>query len=582
MFPHSPKAMPCFAAPERGETRQIMHKHQTYAARSAIKFFWFLFFQEKERPPGEGKKKERPPGEGKQGHNWEHACDSGRSCETVGEAMKQDLSILLPVLLPVLGGVLVALLPLLRGERARQRFVAAVLVLTAAAALRLMPGPARELRFTITETVTVYFRTDELSCVFSALILLMWLLSGLFSFSYMRHETHHSQYYCFFLLSQGALLGLALAGNYITLYLCFEWMTLLTTPLVLHSGTREAGQAATQYQLYSVAGASLGLLGIPLLLRYGTTLDFTPGGVLDPAAVQGHEGVVRFVFCLVLLGFGAKAGLYPLFAWLPAAHPVAPAPASAVLSGVITKAGVLAILRVLYYAVGPAFLAGTWVQTFLLGVALGTVLMGSTMALKEKQLKKRMAYSTVSQVSYILFGLFLLNGTAMTGALVHVVAHSVCKDALFLSAGAIIFKTGRTEAGQMRGIGKEMPIVLWCYTLASLALVGIPPLCGFLSKWYLCLGALESGLPVFSWLGPVILIVSALLTAAYLLPITVQGFFPGQDYDYGALVKKEPDACMCVPLLLLAAATAFSVAPGPLLALLRGIVSAVFGSGGQL
>ena len=496
--------------------------------------------------------------------------------------MKNDLSLLLPILFPIIGGVLAALLPVLRGERARQRFVAAVLAATAVLTLSRLRGGAHELLLPITEIAVLQFRVDDLSRVFSVLIVVMWLLSGVFSFSYMRHETRHGQYYCFFLLAQGALLGLAYAGNYITLYLCFEWMTLMTTPLVLHSGTREANRAAGLYLLYSLAGASLGLLGIPLLLRYGTTLSFTPGGVLDPAALQGHEGVVRAVSCLVLLGFGAKAGLYPLFAWLPAAHPVAPAPASAVLSGVITKAGVLAILRVLYYQLGPEFLAGTWVQSFLLYVALFTVLMGSTLALKEKLLKKRLAYSTVSQVSYILFGLFLLNDTAMTGALLHVAAHSVCKDVLFLSAGAIIFRTGKTEVGQLRGMGKEMPLVFWCFTLGALGLIGIPPFFGFLSKWYLCLGALESGLPVFSWLGPVILIVSALLTAAYLLPITVHGFFPGSAQGGRAPVRRDPDALMSVPLLLLAAATAFTVAPGALTAVLRGIVSSVFGNGGRL
>ncbi len=494
--------------------------------------------------------------------------------------MRQDLSLLLPILLPVAGGILVALLPAMDRERTRQRFVAAILAVTAVLAVSRMWGGDHALILSVTDIVAVQFKVDDLSRLFSGLIVLMWLLSGVFSFSYMHHETGHRQYYCFFLISQGALLGLAYAGNYITLYLCFEWMTLMTTPLVLHSATREANRAAGQYLLYSVAGASLGLLGIPLLLRYGVTLTFTPGGVLDPAALAGHENVVRFFSCLVLLGFGAKAGLYPLFAWLPAAHPVAPAPASAVLSGVITKAGVLAILRVLYYAIGPELLAGTWVQYLLLWVALCTVLMGSTLALKEKLLKKRLAYSTVSQVSYILFGLFLLDKTAMTGALIHVAAHSVCKNALFLSAGAIIFQTGKTEAGQLRGLGKEMPVVFWCFALAALGLIGIPPFFGFLSKWYLCLGALESGLPLLSWLGPVILIVSALLTAAYLLPIVVQGFFPGPDFQYKAVVKRDPDMLMRVPLLLLAAATAFTVAPGPLTGMLRGIVSSVFGSGG--
>ena len=297
--------------------------------------------------------------------------------------------------------------------------------------------------------------------------------------------------------------------------------------------------------------------------------------MLDPALVQGHEALLLCTAFITILGFGAKAGLFPLHAWLPTAHPAAPAPASAVLSGVITKTGIIAIIRVIYYQFGPAFLRGTWVQTALLCTALLTVFMGSSMALRETILKKRLAYSTVSQVSYILFGLFLMNAVSVTGALLHVLCHSIVKDGLFLCAGAIIYRTHKTDVRELRGIGKEMPVVLWCFTLFSLALIGIPPMCGFLSKWYLATGSLSSGIPVISWLGPVILLMSALLTAAYLLPVTVRGFFPGEDYDYASLVKKEPNALMLVPVILLAVLAAFTVFPGPFLALAESLTAAL-------
>lgn len=441
--------------------------------------------------------------------------------------MKNNFILLLPVLLPLVGGLGVRFLPALRGERLRQWFVASVLALTGVLTLCALPGQPELRLLRLTEKADIYFKADALSVIFALLFCAMWLLSGVFSFDYMAHETHHERYYCFFLLTLGPLLGLAFAGNYLTMYLCFEWMTLMSMPLVLHNISKESLNAALKYLLYSVSGAALGLLGIPVMLQYGAALEFTPGGALDMAAAQGHEGVILCLTFAAVAGFGAKAGLFPLFAWLPAAHPVAPAPASAVLSGVITKAGVLAILRVIYYQIGPEFLRGTWVQAAWCVTALATVFLGSSVALKEKVLKRRLAYSTVSQVSYILFGLFLLNGTALTGSLLHVLAHSICKDALFLAAGAIIFQTGKTRVDELRGIGKEMPVTIWCFTIASLGLVGIPPLCGFLSKWYLCLGSLESGLPVLDWAGPVVLIVSALLTAGYLLPVTIQGFFPG-------------------------------------------------------
>ncbi len=490
--------------------------------------------------------------------------------------MKNSLLLLWPVLAPAIGGLAAAFAPALREEKRRQWWVAAVLALTGVLTLCTLPGGRTLTLLRLTENAVIFFRVDTLSGIFAVLFCVMWALSAIFSFDYMKHEEYHGRYYCFYLLTLSALIGLAFAGNYLTMYLCFEWMTLASMPLVLHEGTREAIRAALKYLLYSVCGASLGLLGIPLMLRYGASLEFVPGGTLNMAAVRGHEGVVLLLAFAAVVGFGAKAGLFPLFAWLPTAHPVAPAPASAVLSGVITKAGVLAILRVIYYQIGPAFLRGTWAQSAWCWLSLITVFMGSSVALKEKVLKKRLAYSTVSQVSYILFGLFLMNAPALTGSLLHVLAHSICKDALFLAAGAIIFQTGKTRVDELRGIGKEMPVVTWCFTIAALGLIGIPPLCGFLSKWELCRGALTSGLPVLSWAGPVVLIVSAILTAGYLLPITARGFFPGADYDYAALVKREPGPRMTVPLLLLAAAAFFTLYPKPYLDLVGAIVSRVF------
>ncbi|MCF0142193.1 MAG: hypothetical protein HUJ75_02320, partial [Parasporobacterium sp.] len=177
------------------------------------------------------------------------------------------------------------------------------------------------------------------------------------------------------------------------------------------------------------------------------------------------------------------------------------------------------------------FFEGSWVQTTVLILSLITVFMGSMLAFREPLLKKRLAYSTVSQVSYILFGVFVLNATAMHGAMLHVVSHALIKCTLFACAGAVIYITGYTRVDELKGIGRKMPLMLWCYTIVSLGLIGIPPFGGFASKWYLCLGALDSGIPVFGWLGPVVLLVSALLTAGYLLPISIKGFLPGNDEE---------------------------------------------------
>ena len=196
-------------------------------------------------------------------------------------------------------------------------------------------------------------------------------------------------------------------------------------------------------------------------------------------------------------------------------------------SAIIVKSGVLAVIRGVYYIIGPDFIRGTWVQTAWMSLSLLTVFMGSMLAYREKVFKKRLAYSTISQVSYILFGLSLLTPTGMTGALLHVVFHACVKCALFLTAGIFIFRTGKTRVDEYTGIGKRMKVTLWCYTFASLALIGIPPFSGFTSKWYLAQGALQSETGIFRILGPVILLLSALLTAGYLLPITMKGFLPG-------------------------------------------------------
>jgi len=278
----------------------------------------------------------------------------------------------------------------------------------------------------------------------------------------------------------------------------------------------------------------------------------------------------------MLVGFGVKAGLFPLHGWLPTAHPVAPAPASAVLSGVITKAGVLGSLRVVYYLAGADFLRGSWVQFAWMGLTLFTVFLGSMMAYREDLLKKRLAYSTVSQVSYVLFGLSTMTEMGFVGAMLHIVFHSVIKNTLFMTAGAVIHQTGKTRVSELRGIGKQMPVTMWCFIIVSAGLIGIPPTAGFVSKWYLAGGAIATEAGAFAWMGPVVLLISAILTAGYLLSIAIKGFFPGADYDYSALEKAEPDWKMLLPLIVLAfAALGLGMFPGALIDFAGNIASAI-------
>ena len=485
--------------------------------------------------------------------------------------------LLLSILVPVFWGLFLLLSPEWKSRRSLLTATFLGLAVGAVLGLTAAFGSADALElFSFGKNLDLTFRVDGLGRLFAPVMILVWVLSGIFAFEYMKHEKEEKRYFGFYVMVFGVLHGLVFSGNMVTFYLFYELMTLLSMPLILHSRSREAIMGGLKYLFYSLFGAYMVLFGLFFLNRYALTLDFIPGGVLDMAAVSGHEGLLLAVSFAMILGFSVKAGMFPLHAWLPTAHPVAPAPASAVMSGIIVKMGVLGMIRVVYYLVGAEFIRGSWVQKTWLILSLITVFMGSMLAYREKVLKKRLAYSTVSQASYILFGLALLQPQAMMGSLLHVVFHAVIKSCLFLSAGAIIYKTHKTNVEDLRGIGKEMPVAIWCCTFASAALIGIPPASGFISKWYLAAGALESGLEVFSWLGPVVLLTSALLTAGYLLPITVNGFLPGADFDYENLQKKEPVKTMLIPLLILAAlAVLLGVFPGVLTGYLADLIGTV-------
>lgn len=413
----------------------------------------------------------------------------------------------------------------------------------------------------LTEGLRISFRADEMSWIFAIMTTVVFLMAGIYSFGYLSHDAYKKRYAFFYCLVYCVLLGLAFSANLVTMYLFYELMTLSSMPLILHDLKKESVSAAMKYLYYSIAGAFLALFGIFVLSQYAPSLDFVAGGYFTAGNVS-NPGLLLGALCLMVVGFGAKAGLFPLHAWLPIAHPVAPAPASAVLSGVVVKAGVLAIIRTVFYLAGAEVLRGSWVQTVWMVLALLTIVMGSTRAYHEDVLKKRLAYSTVSQLSYVLFGLSTLHPIGVAGALLHVLFHSVAKGLLFLGAGSIIHQTGKTKVSELRGVGRQMPVTVGCFTLGALSLVGIPPFAGFFSKWYLANGALASQTPVFEWMGPVVLLLSALLTAGYLFPISVQGFLPGKAFEQKAVETCEAENSMTIPMMILAA-----------LALLLGIFS---------
>ena len=484
--------------------------------------------------------------------------------------------LILSILFPVLLGLVILIKREFKSRTVLLALTGVGLTVTAALGMGVVFGGETELMlFSFGKNLDFYFHVDSMGKFFAVIVNVVWVLAGFYAFEYMKHEQEETRFFGFYVMVHGILHGLVFAGGMVTFYLFYELMTLLSVPLILHNRSKDAIKGGLKYLFYSLFGAYMVLFGLFFLNRFADSLTFIPGGTLNLSTIAGNETLMLVVSLSMIIGFSVKAGMFPLHAWLPTAHPVAPAPASAVMSGIIVKMGILGMIRVVYYLIGADFIRGTWVQTVWMSLALVTVFMGSMLAYREKVLKKRLAYSTVSQASYILFGLSLLQPAAMSGALLHVVFHAIIKSCLFLSAGAIIYKTHKTNVDDLRGIGKEMPIAIWCYTFAAAALIGIPPASGFISKWYLATGALSSGIEIFSWLGPVVLLTSALLTAGYLLPITVKGFLPGADFNCGELQKKEPNLTMLIPLLILAIlAVALGVFPNPLAEYISTMVNA--------
>jgi len=396
-------------------------------------------------------------------------------------------------------------------------------------------------------------RGDGVGCFFAVFFSLLFFITALYSSIYMDREYKCIEWSIIYILTLSTLVGLSYSGNLQTYYMFFKFLTVVSFALILDDLRERSRKAALKYLYYSFMGAGLVLFGLACGYYFLGTTEFVPGGHPVPEHFTWCALMVAFI---TVMGFGCKAGIMPLHAWLPTAHPQAPAPASAVLSGCVTKAGLLGILRVIYYMYGTGFLRGTWVQSALIGIALITIFCGSMLAYKERVLKKRLAYSTVSQVSYALFGLFLMSNQGFTGAMLQVLFHGVTKVSLFLCAGCIIHHThietisDREGNFSYYGLGKSMPVTMIAYTLASLSLVGLPPFGGFVSKWYLAEGSFEA-LGAAGWVGAAVLLISALLTAGYLLSITSKAFFPTRE---DVLCKAhEAGWEMTVPVLLLSA-----------------------------
>lgn len=377
-----------------------------------------------------------------------------------------------------------------------------------------------ELRLPLLPDMELVLRADSLSLLFLTLSAVLWLLTTVYAIGYLEGSPHRSRFFGFFSLCISATTGIALAGDMITFVIFYEMLTLSTYPLVVHRGTPVALRAGRIYLVYTLSGGVLLFFACVWLRGVVGPLEFTSGGLmagLDPTLYSS----LKFIFLLLVMALGVKAALVPLHMWLPSAM-VAPAPVSALLHAVaVVKAGAFGIIRVVHDIYGISFSATLDLLQPLAIMAAITILYGSLRALTQNDLKRRLAFSTVSQVSYILLGVALANPLATIGGLVHLVHQGLMKITLFFCAGNLAETLGIHKIDEMNGVGRRMPWTMAAFTIGALGMIGLPPLVGFISKWYLGLGGLAAEQP---WVIG-LLILSTLLNACYFLPVIHRAWF---------------------------------------------------------
>ena len=488
--------------------------------------------------------------------------------------------LMLPILFPLAAGIGLLVIHA-KDQVIRNTYVMAAVGITAAFSLTgialsyLWGGGALSCTLVkFSRFFSISLRIDGVSMVYGVIVSLLWPLITLYALEYMAHEKHRSRFFGFWIISFGVVLGIAFSEDFLSLYFFYELLTLATLPLVMHNMDDAARYAGRKYLIYSLSGAAFAFIGIVFLLNFGTTLNFTPGGVLDPALVAGNETVLRVVFVCAFFGFGVKAAVFPFHGWLPDAS-VAPTPVSALLHAVaVVKAGAFAVLRLIYFGFGADFLRGTAAQTAVMTAAIVTIVYGSARALRTPHLKRRLAFSTVSNLSYILFSLTLMTPAGLVGGMTHMVYHAVVKITMFCCAGAIIHQSGREYVYQMEDLGRAMPVVFATFTVSSFALIGLPPLGGFAGKWMISEAAVATCQPL-AYVGIGALILSTLLTTLYMMTIVVRAWFPVGEVDTAALAKlRDPNRQMTVPLVVLTTAGVVLAAwSDPLIALLKQVAN---------
>jgi multicomponent Na+:H+ antiporter subunit D len=412
------------------------------------------------------------------------------------------------------------------------------------------------------------FEVEPLGMLFALLASFLWMVTSVYSIGYLRshHEWRQTSYYSFFAVALGSCIGIAFAGNLFTLFIFYELLTLSTYPLVTHAGDDAAREGGRMYLGY-LLGSSVILLLLALVWTWSLTgtLDFRSGGILEGAVTPGIASILLILF---IFGIG-KAAVMPFHLWLPAAM-VAPTPVSALLHAVaVVKAGVFTILKVAIYIFGIDFLAEIPATQWLMYVAAATILLAAIVALRQDNLKLRLAWSTISHLSYIVLAALLATPLGIVGGGMHIVMHAFAKITLFFCAGVILVATHKTRISEMDGLGRRMPFTMAAFFIASLSIIGLPPLGGFWSKWFIALGTLDA--QQLLMLG--VVLAGSMLNVAYLLPIPMRAFFGRETADPAGVTRPAPPACVAALLLTATACVVLFFFPEPVYRLLQLLVT---------
>ncbi len=405
----------------------------------------------------------------------------------------------------------------------RNRLSVLCTVLTFLVVLLMLPDSLRGTVFiyklmVIIPEIWFYFRVDQLGLLYAVTATALWLLATLSSVGYMEGEHAKRRYFCFLLFCLAWTVGVTLAGNLFTLFIFYELFSISTYPLVVHEETPEALAAGKKYMIYILLGAAFILFSVVYTYFLAGTMDFAEGGIMS---MKLGKTALTGLFWSFILGFGVKAAIMPLHGWVPDAHPIAPSPFSAILSGIMVAVGAFGIMRGMFSIIGAHIVKELGMGIPLAYIICFTIIISSIIALTQDNLKRRLAYSTIGQMGYIILGISLLTPYGLWGGMIHVANHAFMKGTLFLCAGTIIKRLGLRNISEMRGIAKKLPWTMGAFTVAALGMIGLPPTAGFISKWYLCLGSLEAEGLIFV----IVLLSSSLLGAAYFLPIVYTAFF---------------------------------------------------------